>query len=89
MAPVFIVGPSRSGTTPLSRILDAHSAIAILPETSIFGLLGLYGCTKSFQNRWQYTVFMNEVWEGLRDDKDVASNVVANQAKIRPSPHDL
>ena len=31
--PVFLVGCPRSGTTLLQRLLDAHSAIAIAPET--------------------------------------------------------
>ena len=31
--PVFLVGCPRSGTTLLQRILDAHSAVAIAPET--------------------------------------------------------
>lgn len=33
LAPVFLVGCARSGTTLLQRLLDAHSAIAIAPET--------------------------------------------------------
>lgn len=31
--PIFLVGCPRSGTTLLQRILDAHSEIAIMPET--------------------------------------------------------
>ena len=34
--PAFIVGAPRSGTTLISVILDAHSQIAILPETHYF-----------------------------------------------------
>src|SRR5262245_66540476 len=33
---VFVVGCSRSGTTLLQHILDAHSRIGILPETRWF-----------------------------------------------------
>lgn len=34
MAPVFLVGCPRSGTTLLQRLLDAHSCFAIAPETA-------------------------------------------------------
>jgi hypothetical protein len=84
-APIFIVGPGRSGTTLLSRILDAHSSIAILPETAMFATLAQYGCSDVFENRWQYIAFMNDLWNQLRHEKDVASQVVAEEAQNRPS----
>jgi hypothetical protein len=41
LAPIFIVGVPRSGTTVLRVLLDSHSKIAALPETP--WLLGAYG----------------------------------------------
>jgi hypothetical protein len=40
-APVFIVGCPRSGTTLLQRLLDAHSHVAIAPETHFIRRLWL------------------------------------------------
>ncbi len=84
-APIFIVGPGRSGTTLLSKILDAHSLITILPETGMFGSLSQYGCSEVFENRWQYIAFMNDLWNRLRYEKDVASQIVAEEAQRRPT----
>ncbi|MBY6190728.1 sulfotransferase [Microbulbifer agarilyticus] len=38
-APIFIVGPPRSGTSLLSAIIGSHSAIACGPETDLFRAL--------------------------------------------------
>ena len=39
-APIFVVGMPRSGTTLLSALLDAHSRIAITPETHFYTRCG-------------------------------------------------
>lgn len=35
-SPIFVVGPSRSGTTLVRRVLNAHPAVSIAPETHYF-----------------------------------------------------
>ena len=81
--PVFIVGPSRSGTTLLARMLDAHSALAIFPETWMYVVLDGLGCLDRFSSRWQYILFMNQVWGNLKDHGDAAAAVAA-EAMRRP-----
>jgi hypothetical protein len=79
-SPIFIVGMSRSGTTLLSRMLDAHSNIAILPETWWYVALDRLGCLQEFTDRWQTFLFFNEVWENLKGDRDPAARIVASVA---------
>jgi O-antigen/teichoic acid export membrane protein len=82
--PIFIVGPSRSGTTLLARMLDAHSSLAIFPETWCYVVLDRLGCFGEFSNRWQYTLFLNQVWESLKHYQDPAARVLAEEAALRP-----
>ena len=79
-SPVFIVGMSRGGTTLLSRMLDAHSDIAILPETWMYVVLDRLGCLEEFSNPWQTALFFNEVWKNLASYRDPAARVVALEA---------
>src|ERR1051326_3454999 len=79
-SPIFIVGTARSGTTLLSRMLDAHSEIAILPETWCYVLLDRLGCIKEFTDPWQTALFFNEIWQNLKSDRDPAARVVAREA---------
>ena len=79
-SPVFIVGMSRSGTTLLSRMLDEHSQIAILPETWMYVVLDRLGCLKEFNDPWQAPLFFNEVWHNLRYYHDPAAQVLAREA---------
>ena len=79
-SPVFIVGMSRSGTTLLSRMLDEHSQIAILPETWMYVVLDRLGCLKEFSDSWQAPLFFNEVWQNLRQNRDLAAQVLAREA---------
>jgi len=71
---------SRSGTTLLSRMLDAHSEIAIFPETWWYVILDRLGCMDEFTDPWQTSLFFNEVWENLRSFRDPAARVVALEA---------
>lgn len=79
-SPLFIVGMSRSGTTLLSRMLDEHSQIAILPETWMYVVLDRLGCLKQFSDPWQAPLFFNEVWQNLRYYRDPAAQVLAREA---------
>jgi hypothetical protein len=83
-SPVFIVGLSRSGTTLLSRMLDTHSEIAILPETWWFAVLDRLGCTMEFSDPWQTSLFLNEVWKNLNSNRDPAARVLAREASKEP-----
>ena len=83
-SPIFIVGLSRSGTTLLSRMLDSHSDIAILPETWWYVVLDRLGCIEEFTNPWQTSLFFNEVWRNLKSYRDPAARIVANQASKQP-----
>jgi len=83
--PLFIVGPSRSGTTLLARMLDAHSSLAIFPETWCYVVLDRLGCFEEFSNRWQYILFLNQVWDALRLYKDdAAARVLGEEAAKSP-----
>jgi O-antigen/teichoic acid export membrane protein len=79
-SPVFIVGMSRSGTTLLSRMLDSHSEIAILPETWMYVVLDRLGCLEDFSDSWQASLFFNEVWKNLKSYRDPAASVLAREA---------
>ena len=79
-SPVFIVGMSRSGTTLLSRMLDEHSQVAILPETWMYVVLDRFGCLKQFSDPWQAPLFFNEVWQNLRYYRDPAAQILAREA---------
>jgi len=59
-APIFIVGPGRSGTTLLRSLLSAHSQIAITPETQFLGWINqredVRGEPQNFESFWrEYT----------------------------------
>ncbi len=72
-SPIFIVGISRSGTTLLSRMLDSHSDIAILPETWWYVVLDRLGCIMEFTDPWQTSLFFHEIWENLKSFPDPAA----------------
>lgn len=65
-------------------MLDAHSQIAILPETWCYSVLDRLGCIKQFTNPWQTSLFLNEVWKNLKSYRDPAAQVVANEASKQP-----
>lgn len=83
-SPIFIVGLSRGGTSLLSRMLDTHSNIAILPETWWYVVLDRLGCIEEFSNPWQTSLFFNEVWDNLKSYRDPAARIVAGEASKQP-----
>lgn len=70
---------SRSGTTLLSRMLDAHPDIAIFPETWWYVVLDRLGCLEEFQDPWQTTLFLNELWKNLESYRDPAARIIAQE----------
>jgi len=83
-SPIFIVGLSRSGTTLISRMLDAHSEVAIFPETWWYAVLDRLGCGMEFSDPWQTSLFLNEVWNNLKSNRDPAARVLAREASKEP-----
>jgi O-antigen/teichoic acid export membrane protein len=83
-SPIFIVGLGRAGTTLLSRMLDAHSKIAIFPETWWYVVLDRLGCMEEFSDPWQSSLFFNEVWKNLSSYRDPAARIVAGEASKQP-----
>jgi hypothetical protein len=61
-------------------MLDAHSNIAILPETWWYVVLDRLGCLEEFTDPWQTSLFFNEVWENLKGYRDPAAQIVASVA---------
>jgi O-antigen/teichoic acid export membrane protein len=65
-------------------MLDAHSNVAILPETWWYVVLDRLGCIEEFTDPWQTSLFFNEVWENLKSYRDPAARVVAGEASKQP-----
>jgi hypothetical protein len=65
-------------------MLDAHSKIAIFPETWWYVVLDRLGCIAEFSDRWQSSLFFNEVWKNLKAYRDPAARIVADEAAKRP-----
>jgi hypothetical protein len=65
-------------------MLDAHSEIAILPETWWFMVLDRLGCLEEFSDPWQTALFFREVWQNLKSYRDPAARIVAGQASKQP-----
>jgi O-antigen/teichoic acid export membrane protein len=85
VAPFFIVGLGRSGSTLLSRMLDANSAIAVFPETWCYVILDRLGCLQNFRDPLEYQLFLNQVWDNLRFYNDPAARVWAQEAAKLPT----
>ncbi len=66
-APFFIVGASRSGTTMLRLLLNAHSRLGVPKELAYFTLAMRAGVLEKWQDRAmseaQYTAFVNGYFE--------------------------
>ena len=72
--PIFIVGPGRSGTTLMQKILSAHSNITILPETQFIKWaderVNLNDELKNFNSFWkEYTSWIRFEYLGIDADR--------------------
>jgi len=83
--PIFVVGMPRSGTTLLSAMLDAHSQIAISPETHFYTRCQPSASAPSvrLEETWERLLQqpgvqdmrfaedeLQRIWEGVRDAAD-------------------
>lgn len=73
-SPIFIVGPGRSGTTLMQKLLSAHSKISILPETQFIEWAdereNINGEPIDFESFWkQYTSWMRFKYLGIDSDR--------------------
>ena len=66
-------------------MIDAHPQVAIFPETHIYGVLDFLGALQKFDSRWQYTLFLNEVWSNVASYSDPAAAVLAKLASENPT----
>lgn len=83
--PIFIVGPSRSGTTLLSVMMDAHPELAILPETWMVVDLERLGAVRRFRSRWVYRLFMEDLWSHTHQVDPIAARAIAETAAETPA----
>ena len=80
-APAFVVGCRRSGTTLVSRIIDAHSAFSIYHETFFYPIF-------SKELRWYGDLLAPANLNRLIDDvRDVLSTQIALAHSVK-MPHD-
>ncbi|MEM5563990.1 sulfotransferase [Psychroserpens sp. AS72] len=76
-SPLLIVGTSRSGSTLLSRILNNHPSLAIMPETWIFSYVELLNF-KDYPKNFEYKYLGKQLYNSLKDYDDNAKTVVNN-----------
>jgi hypothetical protein len=89
-APIFIVGMPRSGTTLLSAMLDAHSRIAITPETHFYTRCGSEeGENASVEAVWECLAQQPGVQDMALSDEEVERLWGRVRARSRPRPADL
>jgi O-antigen/teichoic acid export membrane protein len=65
-------------------MLNAHSNIAIFPETWWYVVLDRLGCMEEFTDPWQSSLFFNEVWKNLKSYRDPAARILAEEASRQP-----
>lgn len=83
LPPLFLIAPSRSGSTLLSQMLDAHPRLAFLPETFVFDSLARLCCTERFVLSSQTTILFNELWNYVWRFDPLAAEIVADVACSR------
>ncbi|CAN5320167.1 hypothetical protein BH23BAC3_BH23BAC3_32940 [soil metagenome] len=72
-APIFIVGPGRSGTTLMRKMISAHSRISITPETHFMKRVDkrgdINGSPKDFDAFWEeYTSWIRFTYLDIDPD---------------------
>jgi hypothetical protein len=76
-APLFVVGPGRSGTTLVTELLDAQGGIAMLPETWMFDTLHKLSVGGEFRYSAQRLLFLDTTWHHVVQCDAEAATAVA------------
>ncbi|HEV8064940.1 MAG TPA: sulfotransferase, partial [Acidimicrobiales bacterium] len=75
---VFVMAPGRAGSTLLVRLLGAHPAVAVLPETAYFTALRRHGALSGFRNHAHFCLVAQTLWESLQSTDVVAANLLCD-----------
>lgn len=93
--PIFVVGTPRSGTTLLSEILDAHSRLAVSPETHYYNAFARdceqVDCLQSADSRRAYVrkLVDSAAVEQMDLAEDVGEQILEALAEGEPSHRDV
>ncbi|WP_040281405.1 sulfotransferase family protein [Psychroserpens damuponensis] len=74
-SPLLIVGTSRSGSTLLSRIVNNHPKLSIMPESWVFSCIQLLNL-KDYPKNFEYKYLGKQLYNSLKDYDDNAKTVV-------------
>lgn len=80
-SPIFIVGPGRSGTTLMRKMISAHSRLSITPETHFLKRADkrgdIHGSPEDFDEFWEeYTSWIRFTYLDL--DPDYCLSLIEN-----------
>jgi hypothetical protein len=62
----------------LARLLNAHPAVAVLPETAYFTALERHGALNGFRSRAQFSLLAQTLWESLHSADVAAADLLCD-----------